>query len=91
MVDDVNPTTQFHPYRAPDAVPQSEARKSDALTRSLKRLGIDQNQLDAVRSRLNGPNITAARTWARNHGGLALGGLAVAVIGAGLLARRSHR
>jgi hypothetical protein len=79
MVDNVNPTSQFHPYQPPDAVPQSERQPSGGLR------GILGNSLKNVD--LNG-NLNKARTFARSNGGMALGGLAALVIGAGLLRGR---
>jgi hypothetical protein len=95
MVDNVNPTTQFHPYQPVTDTPQAEARKPGALDGVLSRIGLDNNQIEALNGKMRDLHVPeqleSARTWARNNGGLALGGLAAAVIGAGLLSRRSRR
>ena len=79
MVDNVNPTSQFHPYQPPDAVPQTGRQPSGGLR------GILGNSLKNVD--LNG-SFNKARTYARNNGGMVLGGLAALAIGAGLLRGR---
>jgi hypothetical protein len=79
MVDNVNPTTQFHPYQPPDAVPQTGRQASGGL-RGI--LGNSMKNVD-LNNRLN-----QARTFARSNGGLVLGGLAALAIGAGLLRGR---
>lgn len=79
MVDNVNPTSQFHPYQPPDAVPQSERQPVGGLR------GILGNSMKNVD--LNG-SLNKARTYARNNSGMVLGGLAALVIGAGLLRSR---
>lgn len=86
MVDNVNPTTQFHPYQPQTDTPAAERVSSGGLGGLLKQLGLD-------RSRLSNPNVRGqiekARTMARNNSGLVLGGLAALAIGAGLMRRRS--
>ena len=92
MVDNVNPTNQFHPYQPQDATPQSEV-KSGGLGSILSSLGIDRSKIDALGSRVKSTDLrsqaTKARTMARNNGGLVLGGLAALAIGAGLMRKRS--
>lgn len=77
MVDNVNPSSQFHPYNPPDVTPQSE--------RSTSGLGGMLNNLD-WRGGLN-----KARAMARSNPSAVLGGLAALVIGAGLMRRRTMR
>ena len=92
MVDNVNPTSQFHPYQPQDKVPATEVHKS-AVDGVLNRLGIDRSKIDALgRSVKSGDlrgQIEKARGVARNNSGMVLGGLAALAIGAGLLRRRS--
>lgn len=76
MVDNVNPTSQFHPYQPQDAVPVADRPKTGGLGSILNGLG------------MKNMNLSKARTVARNNGGLVLGGLAALAIGAGLLRGR---
>jgi len=79
MVDKLNPTNQFHPYQPADATPVSERPVSSgfsAISDMLK--GVD------VRSQVN-----KARDLARSNPAIALGGLAAAAIGLGLMRKRS--
>ena len=85
MIDNTNPTSQFHPYQPQDAIPVSERPKPSGLGGVLSRLGIDSTKMG---SSLNNVNLSKARTMARNNGGLVLGGLAALAIGAGLLRGR---
>ena len=86
MIDNTNPTSQFHPYQPQDAIPVSERPKqTSGLGGILSRLGIDPTK---VSSSLNNVNLSKARTMARNNGGLVLGGLAALAIGAGMLRGR---
>jgi hypothetical protein len=85
MIDNTNPTSQFHPYQPQDAIPASERQKSGGLGGILSNLGIDRNKIG---SSLKNVNLSKARTMARNNGGLVLGGLAALVIGAGLMRGR---
>jgi hypothetical protein len=82
MTDTVSPTTQFHPYTPPDAVPVAE-REHGALRRSLTRVGIDPDRLMGRANR--------ATAWARRHPGAIMGGLAAAVVGTALLRSRLSR
>lgn len=88
MVDNVNPTSQFHPYQPQDAVPVADRQPTGGLGGILNSLGIDRSKLDAVGSSLKNVNLSKARTMAQNNGGLVLGGLAALAIGAGLLRGR---
>jgi hypothetical protein len=84
MVDDINPTTQFHPYRAPDATPQTgEPLNSGRGGLSAKLGGLGNLDLSG--------GLTRVRGFAGGNGGLVLGGLAVLAIGFGLWRRRSTR
>ena len=86
MIDNTNPTSQFHPYQPQDAIPVSERPKqTSVLGGVLSRLGIDSTKMG---SSLNNVNLSKARTMARNNGGLVLGGLAALAIGAGMLRGR---
>ena len=91
MVDNVNPTSQFHPYQPQDAIPQADKPVTTGLSGMLGKLGIDQSKLDALGGSMKNMDLSKARTAARNNGGLVLGGLAALVIGAGLMRKRSAR
>lgn len=82
-IDNVNPNSQFHPYVAPDAVPQTgNTPVASGLTGILSKVGIDQ-------SKINAGSLKNVRGFAQNNSSLVLGGLAALAIGAGLWRRRS--
>lgn len=74
MVDNSIPTSQFHEYQRPEAIPHSEMERG-GLGGMLDKFGMD-------------PRIAKMRDFARQKPGAVLGGLAALVIGAGLLRRR---
>jgi hypothetical protein len=88
MVDNVNPTSQFHPYQPENAVPMADRQKAGGLGGILSGLGIDRSKIGALGSSMKNVDLTKARTYARNNGGLVLGGLAALAIGAGLMRGR---
>ena len=85
MIDNTNPTSQFHPYQPQDAIPVSERPKQGGLSGVLSSLGIDPSKMSKS---MKNVDLSKARTMARNNGGLVLGGLAALAIGAGLLRGR---
>ena len=89
MVDTTNPTTQFHPYEPPTAVPVSE-RPATGVSSMLAKVGVDPNRIgETVRNLDVNDSIGKFRAYARVNPGKVLGGLAALVIGIGLLRRRS--
>jgi len=90
MVDNLNPTSQFHPYQPPDAVPQSG--RTGGLGEILRKVGINPDQLGSIGDTMKNLNVRRsfdkARDYARKNPALVLGGLAAAVIGAGLMRKR---
>ena len=86
MVDNVNPTSQFHPYRPETSTPQSEAPATSGLGGLLGKLGLDPSKINT--SGLNS-GLTKVRAKANANPGMVLGGLAALVIGAGLMRKRS--
>lgn len=82
MNDTVSPTSQFHPYQPPEAVPVTE-RTPEGLDSTLSKIGIDPLRMRGALER--------GRGYARRHPGRILGGMAAAVIGAGLLRSRMRR
>jgi hypothetical protein len=87
MVDNYNPTNQFHPYQPPDATPQTGS--TGALGDMLRKVGINSDQLGSLGSSLKNANVNdsvnKARDYARKNPALVLGGLAAAVIGMGMM------
>lgn len=83
MVDNTNPNTQFHPYVAPDAIPQT----GNAPTAT--------TGLGGILSKINAGQVTGQlnnlRGMAGKNSGLVLGGLAALAIGAGLMRKRSMK
>ena len=92
MVDNINPNTQFHPYKAPDAIPQTDATKATGLSSILERVGIDKTRMDSFSNSFSNMNVRGglekARGVAQKNPGMVLGGLAALAIGAGLMRRR---
>ena len=95
MVDNVNPTSQFHPYQPQDATPQTGNTGTSALSGLsgiLSKLGIDQSKIGAMGGNLKNVNMRGqldkARGMAQQNPSLVLGGLAALAIGAGLMRRR---
>ena len=86
MVDNVNPTTQFHPYQPQTGTPASETTSKSGLDGILGKLGLNRDKLSNVDVK---GSLNKARTIARDNSGLVLGGLAALAIGAGLMRRRS--
>lgn len=82
MTDDTSPTTQFHPYQKPADVPVAE-RQPSGMGRIGRKVGLDPLRMRA--------SLERGRAWARRHPGRLLGGMALAVIGAGLLRGRIAR
>jgi hypothetical protein len=92
MVDNVNPTSQFHPYQPQDATPHSDRVAPTGLGGMLSKLGIDQSKIDAIGGNLRNADVRGqidkVRTKAAANPGMVLGGLAALVIGAGLMRKR---
>ena len=78
MVDNTNPTNQFHPYQPSTAVPHSET-PTGGLSSMLNRVG------------LNNQSINNARGWAQKNPSKVLGGLAALAIGLGMMRGRRMR
>ena len=96
MVDNTNPTSQFHQYQPQDATPQTGSNVSTGLGGILGKLGIDSSKIGSA---LGGGNLRGGlnsglgkvRSTAQANPGMVLGGLAALVIGAGLMRKRSMR
>ena len=90
MVDNVNPTTQFHPYQPMES---STPQQTGGLGGILSKLGLDPSKIGALGSKVSNVDVRGglnkARTAARSNPSLVLGGLAALAIGAGLMRKRS--
>ncbi|HUP44264.1 MAG TPA: hypothetical protein VM779_02020 [Thermoanaerobaculia bacterium] len=87
MVDNFNPTNQFHPYVPTDAVPQSEVRRS-GLDNVLRKVGIDTSRLESIRNTNLRHPLEKVRGYARRNPAAVLGGIAAIAIGLGMMRRR---
>ena len=86
MVDNLNPTSQFHPYQPTDAIPHREVRRG-GLSDMLRRVGIGSTgTMGNVNMR---QSVDKFRGYAQKNPGAVLGGLAALVIGMGLMRRRA--
>lgn len=92
MVDNTNPTSQFHPYLPQDATPQTGNSPASGLGGILSKLGIDQSKIGALGGSMKNVDVRGhlnnVRGMAQRNPNLVLGGLAALAIGAGLLRRR---
>jgi hypothetical protein len=82
MVDNTNPTNQFHPYQPPDERKQPLA--GNGFGDMLSKAGLG----DMFNKAKVGDVLNKARTTARSNPGALLGGLAAVAIGAGLLRKK---
>ena len=97
MVDNVNPTSQFHPYNPMNDTPQTGSPSGSSMTGGLggilSKLGIDQSKFGGLGGALNNSSLRGGlnnvRAKAQANPGMVLGGLAALAIGAGLMRKRS--
>jgi hypothetical protein len=87
MVDNMNPTTQFHPYQRETSVPVAE-RPETGLNGFLNKVGIDPTSVRSVSDQMKNLKFDKARAFAKANPGKVLGGLAAIAIGIGLLRGR---
>jgi hypothetical protein len=91
MVDNMNPTNQFHPYHRETSVPVAE-RPQGGLNGILNKVGIDPTSVRSVSDQMKNLNVNQtlgkARSWAQANPAKILGGLAAVVIGLGIMRRR---
>lgn len=93
MIDNMNPTSQFHPYQRETSVPVAE-RPLSGLDSVLDKVGIDPTSVRSVRDQMRNLKVNDSfgkvRAYAKANPGKMLGGLAALAIGIGVLrARRS--
>ena len=89
MVDNVNPTSQFHPYQPETSVPQTGSPSMGGLGGILSKLGIDQSKFGGLKNTNIRGGLDSIRAKAQANPGMVLGGLAALAIGAGLMRKRS--
>ena len=91
MVDNMNPTNQFHPYQRETSVPVAE-RPPGGLDGILNKVGIDPTSVRSIRDQMKNAKVNRsldkARSFAKANPGKVLGGLAAVAIGIGLLRGR---
>ena len=91
MIDNNNPTNQFHPYQPAEAVPHRDAKPS-GLSSILNRAGIDTSRLGNSMKNVNvSQSVEKARGYAQKNPGIVLGGLAALAIGLGMMRGRNMR
>lgn len=78
MVDNMNPTTQFHPYQRETSVPVAD-RPETGFNSFLNKVGIDPKNLKSL---------DKVRSYAKANPTKVIGGLAAIAIGIGLLRGR---
>lgn len=85
MVDNNNPTNQFHPYTPVDAIPNSE-RPTSGLNDLLRKVGMGSAGTVKMRE-----SVDKFRGYAQKNPSAVLGGLAALAIGLGMMRRRGTR
>lgn len=94
MVDNMNPTNQFHPYVPETSVPVAE-RPKGGLSGMLTKFGIDPTSVSSIGDQMKNVNVNQslekARGYARANPAKVLGGLAALVIGLGMMRGRSRK
>jgi hypothetical protein len=91
MIDNMNPTSQFHPYQRETSVPVSE-RPPSGLDGILNKVGIDPTSVRSISDQMKNMNVNRSfnkvRAYAKANPAKVLGGLAAVAIGLGLMRRR---
>jgi hypothetical protein len=91
MVDNMNPTNQFHPYQRETSVPVAE-RPATGLKGILNKVGIDPTSVRSIGDQMRNLNVNEsvgkARSWAQANPAKVLGGLAAVAIGLGMMRGR---
>jgi hypothetical protein len=83
MVDNLNPTNQFHPYTKPDVTPHSEVTNRGGLSDILRRVGMGSTSNVNMRQ-----SVDKFRGYAQKNPSAVLGGLAALAIGLGMMRGR---
>jgi len=91
MVDNMNPTNQFHPYQRETSVPVAE-RPQGGLNGILNKVGIDPTSVRSIGDQMKNLNVNEtvgkARSWAKANPAKVLGGLAAVAIALGMMRGR---
>jgi len=91
MIDNTNPTNQFHPYQRETSVPVAE-RPQGGLNGILNKVGIDPTSVRSIGDQMKSLNVNdkvgKARSWAKANPAKVLGGVAAVAIGLGMMRRR---
>ncbi|MEA2339880.1 MAG: hypothetical protein QOE82_3887 [Thermoanaerobaculia bacterium] len=91
MVDNMNPTNQFHPYQRETSVPVAE-RPATGLNAMLNKVGIDPTSVRSIGDQMKSLNVNdsigKARAYAKANPAKVLGGLAALAIGLGMMRGR---
>jgi len=91
MIDNMNPTSQFHPYQRETSVPVAE-RPLTGLDSVLDKIGIDPTSVRSVRDQMRNLKLNDSfgkvRAYAKANPGKMLGGLAALAIGLGMMRAR---
>jgi hypothetical protein len=91
MIDNMNPTSQFHPYQRETSVPVAE-RPLSGLDSVLDKVGIDPTSVRSVRDQMKNLKVNQSfgkvRAYAKANPGKVLGGLAAVVISLGVMRAR---
>ena len=87
MVDNMNPTTQFHPYQPETSIPVAE-RPETGFNSFLNKVGIDPTSVRSISDQMKNLKLDKVRAYAMANPAKVLGGLAAIAIGIGLLRGR---
>jgi len=91
MVDNTNPTNQFHPYQRETSVPVAD-RPQGGLNGILNKVGIDPTSVRSIGDQMKNINVSdkvgKARSWAQANPAKVVGGLAAVAIGLGMMRGR---
>jgi hypothetical protein len=91
MVDNTNPTNQFHPYQPATATPHTEVSRS-GLGGILDRIGVSGGNLGgSLRNVDVRGGVDRMRGYAQRNPSKVLGGLAALAIGLGMMRGRGMR
>jgi hypothetical protein len=91
MIDNVNPTNQFHPYQRETSVPVAE-RPPSGLNGILNKAGIDPTSVRSISDQLKSMrSLDRARAYAKANPAKVIGGIAAIAIGLGLLRGRKNK
>ena len=92
MVDNMNPTSQFHPYRRETSVPVAERPPVGGLNDILNKIGIDPTSARLIGDQLKRLNVEQSidkiRAFTKANPTKVMGGIAAIAIGIGLMRGR---